>query len=187
MEYYIKTFGEFVNESKIEFDSNADFFIRWSEYIKSDIKRNWSCWNFGADGDKATLEKELQWIEEAMEKARNDGEPAEFDISGLELYFNGDEEVEVINNKIYVGDSIIIGELYKDYWVLIDQNYLNSLAGHKYIDKKDSLEAIIETVKLKHGRYDGTGEGEPFDANDYDLIYSSTIEGDFGFHIFQEK
>lgn len=97
------------------------YIVRQSNHIESDIKRNWSSWNYGEDGLNCTEEHLTKWVEEILE---DESESKCLDISGFELC--GD-------NLRRVWENDEIRELYPNYWVLIDTetcglscNYLNA-------------------------------------------------------------
>lgn len=144
-------------KSIFEFYNDSDFVARKSDHIKDDIKRGWSSWNFGEEGFKGTknqLDKYLDSITDEM--------PAF--ISGFEIYPKDIKDFE-------------FGELYKNYWVAIDNvNASGGLSGIQL--KSDNLEDAKKEI-LKR---DYSGDGISFDPNDYDLVYSFK-----DLHIFKIK
>jgi hypothetical protein len=133
------------------------YVARMSDNIQSDIKRNWSSWNFGQEGLSATEEQIDTWKEEAIE---ND-QP--FCISGFELW----------------GDDIAnadIRELYEGYWVLVDNvNAANGISGIAL-----DAENIEQAIEEANNRTDYFGEGVCFDAQEAKLVYSND-----DIHIFE--
>lgn len=129
---------------------------RQSQHIQEDIKRNWSSWNFGQDGIKAT-EQELQdGIASALE---SDGC---IYISGFELY---GKELE----------SADIRELYPNYWVLVDNT--NRLSGLSCLSLSSTN---LENAKNEIKNLSFSGDGISFDAE------SSKLVASFGdIHIFE--
>jgi 2'-5' RNA ligase len=144
-------------------DEETEYFARYSGHINEDLKRGWSSWNFGTEGFKGTKKQ----LEEAKKKAINTNTP--LSISGFDLH--GDEI-----------KSADIRELYPDYWVLVDTAHESGLAGHR-LESMTLNEALKEVKDKGHG---GTGEGEFFNADDAEVIYSETNQpGEFGLHILR--
>ena len=121
------------------------FVYRQSNHIQSDIKRNWSSWNFGQEGFKGT-KRELD--------AKIDGitDDSPFWISGFDLYPQNISESK-------------FGELYENYWVLIDtRDYGLSCIE---LDSED-----LESAKTEAKAIGALGDGERFDASRAKLIWS---------------
>ena len=135
-----------------------DYVARQSEHIQEDIKRNWSSWNFGNDGLECT-EKELEdYKNECIENDKG------FHISGFELW----------NDDISQAD---IRQLYKGYWVLVDN--INASGGLSCIElDSENLESAI--VESQSGSF--FGDGDVFDTANAKLVYSSPCNE---IHIFE--
>ena len=138
----------------IKLNQDATYYVRFSDHIDEDLKRGWSSWNFGEEGLSATEEQIDAWKEEATE---ND-QP--FCISGFELW----------------GDDIAnadIRELYPGYWVVVDNfNAQGGLSGHQLPEGLETLEDVLNEIKSKKGKYDGTGEGETIYTETAKVLYS---------------
>ncbi len=136
-----------------KFDKNCQYYLRYSNYIEEDLKRNWSSWSFGQlgfNGTKAQLDNYIESV--------TDENP--ISISGFDIY-----PIDI--------DNFRFGELYPNYWVVIDNvNANNGLSAHllpsTLLNVSDAL-SFIEENKCK---YDGSGDGESFDAKKGKLIYS---------------
>lgn len=142
------------------FGSNPKYVARRSDHIKDDIKRNWSSWNFGQDGFEGTEEELEQYKDEFIVRPTKDNPhptlDMPFEISGFEFW--DADEIE----------SLDIRELYKNYWVLVDNlNAGGGLSGIE-IESENFEEAKKEAMD---GLY--FGEGISFDAQDeYKLVWS---------------
>ena len=95
---YIREFSEFKNESiDYKFDNdNYEYYVRYSDHIKEDLKRNWSSWNFGGEGFEGTEEE----LEEVKQNAIDSNGSASFYISGFELW--GDDIIETDIRELYM-------------------------------------------------------------------------------------
>lgn len=124
------------------------FIARQSDHIEEDIKRNWSSWNFGQEGFEGTREE----LNEAIDQI-TDSSP--LCISGFELY------PDFVNDFEF-------GELYENYWVVIDRvNASNGISGIE-LDAKVLEEAIKESTN----RNDYFGDGISFDTSKAKLVKS---------------
>jgi len=132
------------------------YVARKSDNIQSDIKRNWSSWNFGQEGFEGTREE----LEELLSTIADDNSVW---ISGFEIW---------PDNK----DSFEFGELYKNYWVAIDR--FNAKEGLSCIDL--DAETLEEAIKEAESRTDYWGDGQSFNANEAKLVYSNN-----DIHIFE--
>lgn len=130
------------------------YIARQATNIQSDIKRNWSSWNFGQEGLNCDVETLEMWKQEAID---ND---APFYISGFELWGSDIENAD-------------IRELYDGYWVLVDDRFTHSIAGTELTS--DNLDDAI--IEMKSA--DFWGDGVRIDCTEAKLVYS---EGDY--HIF---
>ena len=84
----------------------------------------------------------------------------------------------VDNTKTY------IGELYDDYWVLIDTvNAAGGISGHLLDEDINSLYGVIKIMNDDGMSimYDGTGDGQVFDGTYAKIIFSD----DDGWHLLQ--
>lgn len=124
------------------------FIVRQSKHIQEDIKRNWSSWNYGEEGIKATAEQ----IEAAKEACLND-DTLPFIVSGFEFY--GDQV-----------NDMDLRELYPNYWVLVDERFVSAIAGVAL--NANTLEDAIKEAK----KTDCFGDGIAFDASTAKLVYS---------------
>ncbi len=132
------------------------FIARKSNHIESDIKRNWSSWNFGLDGFTGTREELDAYLATATEEKT-------VYISAFELTSNDLKRTK-------------IKELYENYWVVVDDRF-DGICGTalKTAGDLDNLqEAIAEAESA-----DFSGDGVEIDTRYVDLVYS---EGDI--HIF---
>ena len=132
------------------------YVARQSENIQSDIKRNWSSWNFGQEGFKGTYDELQDYLSKAT-----DENPVY--ISGFDIYPDQIKGFE-------------FGELYEKYWVAIDNvNAKNGLSAIS-LNAENLENAIIEANK----RTDYFGDGISFDATDAELVYSNNDIHIFG-------
>jgi hypothetical protein len=132
------------------------FVARQSQNIESDIARNWSSWNFGQEGFSGSYNE----LQELLCNA-TDENPAW--VSGFDIYPNQVKEFE-------------FGELYKNYWVAIDNvNAKNGLSAIA-LKAKNLETAIIEALERK----DYFGDGISFNANEAKLVFSKN-----DIHIFE--
>ena len=132
------------------------FVARQSEDIQDDIKRNWSSWNFGLGGFNGTYEELQEYLATITDENC-------ITISHLDIYTHNIKSFE-------------FGELYENYWVVIDR--MNARDGLSAISlDSDNLQDAIEEAKT--GAYFGDGIG--FDAKDYKLVASIANN----IHIFQ--
>ncbi len=133
------------------------YVARQSENIESDIKRNWSSWNFGAEGFKGTYDELLTYLSKATEENP-------IWISGFDIY------PDQVNDFQF-------GELYENYWVAIDN--INAKNGLSAISlKAENLESAISEA---NNRSDYFGDGISFDASKAKLVYSNNDN----IHIFE--
>ena len=131
------------------------YIARKATNIQDDIKRGWSSWNFGEEGIKCDGQQLEIWKVEAVQ---ND---TAFFISGFELW----------------GDDILtadIRELYKNYWVLVDNENGHGLAG--VLLNSTNLDDAIKGIDTT----DFSGDGYFFDADNANLLYSNN-----DIHIFE--
>jgi hypothetical protein len=133
----------------------AMFIARKSDHIQEDIKRNWSSWNMGQGGFSGTRDEFDAYI--ATCKEGDSVVVSYFDISEYDL------------------KNFQFGELYENYWVVIDQRFMNSIAGTEL--KADTLEDAIQ--EAMNGT-DFSGDGIAFDARKAKLVHS-----DDDIHIFE--
>jgi hypothetical protein len=125
------------------------FIARQSKHIQSDIQRNWSSWNFGQDGFIGTREE----LDEFLELATDDLPVC---VSMFEIY-----KCDIKKYKF--------GELYENYWVVIDnENASEGLSGI-LLNALDLDSAIIEANR----RLDYFGEGIGFCATTAELVYTN--------------
>lgn len=144
-----------------------EFIARRSNHIKDDIERNWSSWNFGEGGFNGTYNQLLNKLNEAKQ------EQTSIFLSGFDLWV---EKIKNNNGDLLVNDEFDIRQLYKNYWVIVDNvNARHGLSG-LYLKSNNLVDAIKEANK----RTDYFGQGDSFDANDATLVYSN---GDI--HIFE--
>lgn len=135
------------------------FVARKSDNIGSDIQRNWSSWNFGAEGFEGTRSD----LDDALAELSEEDENSIW-ISGFDIYAR-----DLKNTRF--------GELYPGYWVVIDQ--VNAKDGLSCIDlEAETLEEAIEEALSDKACY--WGDGSSFDASEAVLVYS---KGDI--HVFE--
>lgn len=128
---------------------NKIFIARKANNIQADIARGWSSWNFGQEGISCTWD-ELEAIK--AECVEND---SPLFISGFELWGN-----DILNADIR--------ELYEGYWVLVDNE--TGFGGGIFgviLNAKNLESAIIESQTESY-----SGEGDRFDASEYELVFS---------------
>ena len=168
-----------------EFDwDNHEYYIRWSDYIEEDLKRNWSSWDFGQGG----IEGNREYIESLIDKVLN-GDDEYMLISNFELWEDElDRGVVLVDKEStlnYVDNTkTYIGELYDDYWVLIDTvNAAGGISGHLLDEDINSLYGVIKIMNDDGMSimYDGTGDGQVFDGTYAKIIFSD----DDGWHLLQ--
>lgn len=124
------------------------YVARTATHIQDDIKRNWSSWNFGQGGFEGTREE----LDAELEKI-TDEKP--FFISGFEIFTDNLKDCK-------------FGELYENYWVLIDE--MNTPSGLSCIELDSENEEDV--IKEALSRKDYFGEGDSFDAREATLIHS---------------
>ncbi|MBA4167456.1 MAG: hypothetical protein H0X41_07940 [Chitinophagaceae bacterium] len=130
------------------------YIARTSEFINEDIARNWSSWNYGQEGFEGTRT-------ELDEKISSLEEDETMWFSGFEMTAK-----ELRNSTIR--------ELYENYWVLVDQEFKDGIAGVEL--EADTLEEAIKKMK---NSWVG-GQGVKFDTKDAKLVYSED-----NYHIFE--
>lgn len=131
------------------------FVARKSDHIQEDIKRNWSSWNFGQDGFKGTREEFDAYLATCTDSSS-------VIISGFDI-------------TAYDLKNCQFGELSENYWVVIDQRFINSIAGIEL-----NADTIEEAIKEATNGADYTGDGIAFDARKAKLVHS-----DDDIHIFE--
>lgn len=148
-------------------DRNAEYFslvARYSAHIEDDIKRNWSSWNFGAEGFVGTKQE----LDAKLNDVRKNG--SVFTISAMDIY---QEDI----------DNWKFGELYKNYWVAIDTRG-KGISTH-VLEATTINEALKEVATTSV--FDGTGDGVFIDMQAEDtnpeVIYSQFPKGEWGLHI----
>lgn len=141
-------------------------YIRVSEHIDEDLKRGWSSWNFGLegfDGSKDDLLTEIQSI------ADHGGE---FWLSGFNIWVDESTELDDSFGVVFL-DDYEIRELYENYWVAVDRvNAVNGLSAHELPESLQIIEDVINEVKNNPAKYDGSGDGESFSAENAKVLYS---------------
>lgn len=157
--------------------NNYEYYVRWSDHIQEDLKRGWSSWNYGEGGFEGTEEELENYLESA-----SDNSPS--GISYMDLYPEDVKNVEIIPmNTTFRAEhnTTYIGELYENYWVVIDTiNAKNGLSGHLIDEDTKSLSELIQKVAYQ-GYYDGVGDGQTIDTSRAKVIYSS----DEGYHVLE--
>jgi 8-oxo-dGTP pyrophosphatase MutT (NUDIX family) len=154
-------------EYKLDND-NYQYFIRYSNNIEEDLKRGWSSWNFGGDGYEGTKDNLVDEINEIKDSE----EGGEFQISGFNVWIDKDSDISVNKDAIYVDDHEI-KELYDNYWVVVDNvNAKGELSAHVLPDNLDKVKDVVKLVSDNKSEYDGTGDGESFDASKARVVYS---------------
>lgn len=144
------------------------FVARKSNNIQEDIKRNWSSWNFGEEGFEGTKEDLIELLNETKENESSCW------ISGFDIWV---ESVDYDCNSVYAND-FEFRELYDGYWVAVDN--VNSPDGLSCISlNSDNVE---DAIKEANNRTDYFGDGDSFDADDYELIFSNE-----DIHVFVRK
>lgn len=134
------------------------FVARKADNIEADIKRNWSSWNFGTEGFEGTREELDNALSELSEEKDN-----YLWVSGFEVRENDRKSYE-------------FGELYSNYWVVIDRVNARNGLSCLILDAENLEDAISEATI----RTDYWGDGDSFDASEATLVYS---KGDI--HVFE--
>lgn len=142
-----------------------NYLVRFSDYIEEDIKRGWSSWNFGAGGFEGDFDELVEFLEERR--------GSDIMISGLNDWIEEDEEIvsdwEDGKRVVYFADCEI-RELYTNYWVVVDRVNLDpGELSCIYLEADNDADAIEEGISLKNSAW---GDGESFDPEYYELIYS---------------
>jgi len=115
------------------------YYIRQTEFLKEDLERGWSSWNFGKEGIECTEEEFEQKLEDLKENKRE-----YIYISGFEIY-----KTDLKNTRF--------GQLKENYWVVIDdQNCWGGLACCEIEASTD--EEALEIAKNGLPDLDGTGK-----------------------------
>lgn len=140
----------------VQLKQHTMYVARKSDNIQSDIKRNWSSWNFGQEGFEGTKEE----LNELLDTI-TDENPVW--ISGFEIWPHDKSSYE-------------FGELYTNYWVAIDR--VNAGEGLSCIDL--DAETLEDAITEAEKRTDYWGDGQSFDANEAKLVYSNN-----DIHIFK--
>lgn len=125
------------------------FVARKSDNIHSDITRNWSSWNFGAEGFEGTKSELNEYL-----NSSTDENPVW--VSGFEIFPASVKEFS-------------FGELYTGYWVAIDN--VNTPNGLSCIELEANT--IEEAITEASERSDYWGDGQSFDARQAKLVYSN--------------
>jgi hypothetical protein len=155
-----------------------EYFVRFSDHIEEDLKRGWSSWNFGGDGVEAEsaydLGNEIKEIKENLDE----GEETEYSISGFDILIDENIKIDIDYDSVSINNGEYeIKELYDGYWVLVDNvNSPGELSSHKVddddLDDMDNLGELVNYVESKESKFDGTGDGESFDASEARVVYS---------------
>lgn len=173
MERYKKQFIESLSKNVLLDHTQHDYHIRFSTFIKEDFKRNWSSWSFGEQGYEGTSDDLLKALNNLKETE------GEFDISGFSLWIEPSTKIDSFlatkndyEKRIYI-DNMELGLLYKDYWVMIDTvNAVEGLSSYYLPPTLVDTNAVLSLVKKNRAKYDGTGDGDSFDAGNAKLIFS---------------
>lgn len=182
-EYLIESIN-YVDLNYILDGENHDYYIRYATHIKTDMERNWSSWNFGGGGFEGSYDELVEYIEDA--KNNN----SKIEISYFELWLDEKTTIKYDGNFIRIGNSKI-GELYPNYWTVVDTTKGYGIAGHKIDLDKYNLHTLADIVNLMETNkdakieYDGSGDGNFFDAENAKLLYSNEEEGEFSYHIIE--
>ena len=133
------------------------YVARKAENIEADIERNWSSWNYGAEGFEGTKEELNAFLAEATDEDS-------IWISGLDLFADDVKKTQ-------------FGQLWANYWVAIDT--VNARNGLSCIDleAEDFESAVIEAL-ANESQY--CGDGSSFDASCATLVFSQN-----NIHIFE--
>ena len=169
-----------VNDPYYKFDnSNAKYFIRFSDHIEDDLKRGWSSWSFGLDGFTGTQQELHDYISNYQNE---DG--GEIQISGFNIWVDNDSKVLSKNGVLYL-DDYEFRELYPGYWVAVDRtNAPNGLSAHILPNNVYNISEALSIIENNPGKYSGTGDGESFNSSKAKIIFSGTSNGK-GFHIIE--
>lgn len=145
-----------------------EFVARQSNHIQEDIARNWSSWNFGQEGFNGTKDELIDLLNSAKDNSSSCW------ISGFDIWV---ESVDYDHASVSAND-FQFKELYDNYWVAVD----NINAGNGLSCISLTAENIEDAIQEANSRTDYFGEGDSFDANDYELIYSNNE-----IHVFKLK
>lgn len=135
-----------------------NYVARKSNHIQEDIIRNWSSWNFGQEGFEGTKLELVELLNQAKENESS------IWLSGFDIY---PSKVGYDFDAIYA-DDYEIKELYANYWVCVDN--INSPNGLSCIEL--NAESLEDAIQESHTRRDYCWDGDTFDANEYELVYS---------------
>jgi hypothetical protein len=156
---------------------NKTYYLRFSDYIQEDLKRGWSSWNYGADGVWMT-EEELEALYESSLSIinRDDSEMEEIALSISEFHLTHKSFVETYKRGLI---RPLYWEGQRGYFVVVDENYSNSLAVVEL--EVTSLQEAIEIVEKESSNllFSCSETQLPADAK---LVWSKD-----GCHIFVEE
>ena len=141
------------------------YYIRQTEFLKEDLERGWSSWNFGQEGIECT-EEELEEKIQALKKE----EIQTIEISGFEIWKDQLNQFE-------------LGELYPNYWVVKDNE--NCWGGLACCEIEASTDE--EALKIaKNGLPDLDGTGKNLEEMEYvGYVIPGWIKTPV--HVFKEK
>lgn len=153
-------------------------YIRVSEHIDADLKRGWSSWNFGLEGFDGSKDDLLTEIRSIAERG------GEFWLSGFNIWIDESTKLDDSFGVVFV-DDYEIRELYENYWVAVDRvNAVNGLSAHELPESLQTIEDVIAEVKNNPAKYDGTGDGESFSAENAKVLHSFEFNGK-NYHIIE--
>ena len=128
---------------------NVMFVARKSNNIESDMKRQWSSWNFGADGFTGTREELDAYLATATDE----------------------NPVCISEFEIYAGQlrNFKFGELYANYWVVIDDRFTGLATNSLQCKTLDKAIAFME----ENGSWFCGGDGcTHVDTTEAKLVWS---------------
>lgn len=155
-------------------DDDAEYYVRYSDYIEEDLKRGWSSWSFGGDGFDGTFDDLLEYI--------NDSRNGEIEISGFNIWIDENPKIQTYRNEMISVSGYEFRELYDDYWVAIDNvNAEGGISAHyvsDYTINKNNiitLDDLIQYIRKNKLNYDGTGDGDVLYTDHASVIYQQSV------------
>lgn len=153
-------------------------YIRVSEHIDADLNRGWSSWNFGLEGFSGSKDDLLTEIRSIADRG------GEFWLSGFNIWIDESTKISDSFGVVFV-DDYEIRELYRNYWVAVDRvNAVNGLSAHEIHEVLQTVDEIINEVKNNPAKYDGTGDGESFCAENAKVLHSFELNGK-NYHVIE--
>jgi hypothetical protein len=160
-------------------DPDKEYYVRYSNNIKDDLKRGWSSWNFGQDGFHGKADDLIDKFEHIKENGGGEFSISGFnfwidDSSSINSYWIGEGKDSYKEIKINASEVGVIRELKSNYWVLVDNvNAKGGISAHVLPNNLKDLRSAVGHINKNKSKFDGTGDGESFDPHDSRVIYSN--------------